>query len=513
MRDVTAKSVKLNRDLDKMLEQALERDLLVRIGWGKQGDEKPKKGEIGVITHLPKDSRVLLLGDLGECAGAMNDGGTFTLQGNCTSMLGAFQSTGRITVERDAGERTGHRMTGGEIFIQGSAGGFAGSRMRDGQIVIRGQAGKKVGAGMEGGVVVVLGNTDSEPGQAMTGGRIFVAGSCPPPGEGATIRSILDHELEELASILEPHGLQLDSDALVIIPSTDSPPLGETPEYSITEGFESIGLVSSGRERLSNSATLDTETQILPTGLDENGLLAPIPWIVESKRMTAATGTYGIAQPGLVTSEPRNNDLMLVNEDNIIEAVDKIGNCAGMVLDLSCQSSLNDAEIEALLVSLYSRMNDNSLVFLKDSVSRVEHLFRLIVELDLDGAIVDAATPGGSRAAATLPSIGLAAKAMNIINQGRCIFLEIDEPPSAKDLLIVKAAGCSGIVAPPTDDDIESEIHRLDGNLRGWMRELGISGMSQINRKNLRALDYETAAISGLRLVGYDRPLPMWLNK
>ncbi len=80
-------------------------------------------------------------------------------------------------------------------------------------------------------------------------------------------------------------------------------------------------------------------------------------------------------------------------------------------------------------------------------------------------------------------------------------------------MLIVKAAGCSGIVAPPTDDDIESEIHRLDGNLRGWMRELGISGMSQINRKNLRALDYETAAISGLRLVGYDRPLPMWLNK
>ena len=81
MRDITAKSVKLNRDLDKMLQQALERDLLVRIGWGKQGDEKPKSGEIGVITHLPEKSRVLLLGDLGECAGAMNDGGTFTLQG------------------------------------------------------------------------------------------------------------------------------------------------------------------------------------------------------------------------------------------------------------------------------------------------------------------------------------------------------------------------------------------------------------------------------------------------
>ena len=58
MREVTAKSIKLNRDLEKMLAEALERDLLVRIGWGRNGDEKPKNGEIGVITHLPKKSRV-----------------------------------------------------------------------------------------------------------------------------------------------------------------------------------------------------------------------------------------------------------------------------------------------------------------------------------------------------------------------------------------------------------------------------------------------------------------------
>ena len=54
MREVTAKSIKLNRDLEKMLAEALERDLLVRIGWARNGDEKPKNGEIGVITHLPK---------------------------------------------------------------------------------------------------------------------------------------------------------------------------------------------------------------------------------------------------------------------------------------------------------------------------------------------------------------------------------------------------------------------------------------------------------------------------
>ena len=56
-------------------------------------------------------------------------------------------------------------------------------------------------------------------------------------------------------------------------------------------------------------------------------------------------------------------------------------------------------------------MSDDSLVFLKDSVSRVEHLFRLVVDLDLDGALVDVASAGGSVAAAALPRIGLVSQA------------------------------------------------------------------------------------------------------
>ncbi len=512
MRDVTAKSVKLNRDLDKMLEQALERDLLVRIGWGKQGDEKPKKGEIGVITHLPSNSRVLLLGNLGECAGAMNDGGNFTLQGSCTSMLGAFQKSGRIIIERDAGEKTGHKMNGGEIIIQGSTGNHAGSCMRDGKIVIRGHTGEKAGSCMEGGVLLVLGSAGSEPGYGMTGGRIIVAGSCPPPGEGATMRSIQDNELEEFADILEPLGLQLDSDALVIESVSGSKDTGEAPEYSISEGFESIGLVPGANDRLPNTATLDTLSLILPAGMEENGLLAPLPWIIECENMGDSIGPYGINQPGIVRNKPRKNDLIWITEDNLLDAAETLHNCAGLVLDLSSLPALNDAEIEALLVSLYSRMSDDSLVFLRDSVVRVEHLFRLIIELDLDGAIVDAAGPGGTRAASTLPRIGLAAKAMNLFNQGRSIFIELDETPAAEDLLIAKAAGCVGIIAPPPDDDIERFLGWLDSTLRGWMRELGISDLDAMRRSNLRALDYETAAISGLRLVGYDRPLPMWMK-
>jgi hypothetical protein len=44
------------------------------------------------------------------------------------------------------------------------------------------------------------------------------------------------------------------------------------------------------------------------------------------------------------------------------------------------------------------------------------------------------------------------------------------------------------------------------------MSDIGVQNLNEVTRRNLRAIDYDTAAISGLRLIGYDRPLPMWLG-
>jgi len=101
---------------------------------------------------------------------------------------------------------------------------------------------------------------------------------------------------------------------------------------------------------------------------------------------------------------------------------------------------------------------------------------------------------------------------MNLTEQGRQLLIELDEAPSAEDLLIAVAAGCSIVVAPPPEEGLEELLVWLDSTIRGWMRELGVDGLEKVTRRNLRALDYDTAAISGLRLVGYDRPLPMWLG-
>ena len=217
-------------------------------------------------------------------------------------------------------------------------------------------------------------------------------------------------------------------------------------------------------------------------------------------------------QPALVKHSPRSCDLLLIGEEELVECSNNLGNCAGIVLDLDNLPPMDDAEIEAILVSLTSKIGEDCLVFLRDGIDRVDHLFRLVVDLDLDGAVIASASPGGSRAAAALPRIGLAARAMNLTGQGRHLLIEMDEAPGAEDLLICIAAGCSILVSPPPESGLEEHLQWLKSTVRGWMIGLGVDGLEKLSRRNLRALDYDTASISGLRLIGYDRPLPMWFG-
>ena len=149
MREQTARR---SNSIEKSLGCYLRRwtkHRLVKIGYGSGGDTKPRDGDFGVLTHLPRGSRVLLLGNLGECVGAMNRGGTLNIEGSCESML-AFQSDGRVVVERDVGDRLAMNMNGGSVTVMGSAGKDACAGMNDGIVVVRGQASSGAGSGMLG---------------------------------------------------------------------------------------------------------------------------------------------------------------------------------------------------------------------------------------------------------------------------------------------------------------------------------------------------------------------------
>ena len=213
---------------------------------------------------------------------------------------------------------------------------------------------------------------------------------------------------------LEPLGLTLEEDALVLVPSDSSSGVTEIPDSSVAEGFESIALVPSTSDRLPEHSPLDPYTLLMPLGSEEGGLLFPIPWLVESDSASTWQGAAS-SQPALVRTSPRECDLILVGEDNLVDCAGSLGDCAGVVLDLADMPPLNDAEIEAILVSITCKMSDDALILLRDCVDRADHLFRLVVDHDLDGAVIDAASPGGSRAASALPRIGLAARAIPAI--------------------------------------------------------------------------------------------------
>ncbi len=165
-----------------------------------------------------------------------------------------------------------------------------------------------------------------------------------------------------------------------------------------------------------------------------------------------------------------------------------------------------------MLISLRSRMSGNSIILLRGGVDRIERLFRLVMDLELDGAVVNCATRNGSRLASSLPKIGMAAKAMGIGETGKFVMIEVLHEPDAKDLIIAVASGCTALVSPFPEGNLESKIGDLTASIQDWMREIGVDRIERIGRRNLRANDFDTAAISGLRLVGYDRPLKMWLD-
>lgn len=511
MRDIVSKSLKLNNDLDRYVEQALEQDRPVKIGWGRAGDERPKDGEFGVMTHLPEGARVLCLGSLGDCVGAANRGGTLTLRGDAGSMLGAFHLSGKTVVEKDVGNKAGFGMTGGEISIQGSAGDESGSSMSGGFLLIRGHSGDRLGSGMAGGSIVVMGSVGSEPGIGMTGGRVIISGSCPPPPDGVEMRSIKKSEITEFSKLLEPMGLALNDDALVLEPGAEASASIEAPEFFISEGFENISLYPNN-DSLSDNAPLDHYTLLVQDEANSEGALLKIPWIMTCETTIGSEKWKGVDAPAIVRTKSRSNDLLLVGKDEFSEAIDYARNCSGIVFDITDFPGLNDAEIEAMLISLRSRMSGNSIILLRGRIDRIERLFRLVMDLELDGAVVNCATRSGSRLASSLPKIGLAAKAIGIGEMGKFVMIEVLHEPDAKDLIIAVASGCAALVSPCPESDLSSKIDELSMGIRGWMREIGVDRIERIGRRNLRANDFDTAAISGLRLVGYDRPLKMWLD-
>lgn len=498
-------------------------DRAIKIGWGSQGDAKPKEGEIGIAPHLPEGARIRLLGNLGDFTSACSKGGTFTLEGNALGWFGAWNSGGTLVVERDVASRCGHGMSAGRIFVHGSVTDDAGGSMSGGELIVRGHTGRRLGIGMADGLIVVIGDCNADAGQGMTGGRIIVDGRCLPEGEGAKQRQLTKAEHKEISGLLKEHDQKISTDAIVIESDSDNTIPSNAPEEVVWGDFSDIGIMS-GDTPLDTSSPIDVIT-LMTRGEEDEGIVFPLPVL---PRVDSGKGLNGLLlsnQPCLVKSDPRPIDIVCIDSENILHADSLLSAGGGLLLDLDGLPPLFDGEVAGLLTALRCHLGEEFPVLIAGRVDRVNNLHRMASDQEIDAVLIRIATPAAMSAAATLPRVGLSARDAGVTDS---VIQILDLPWNAKsdDVVISIAAGCGLISADPFSElesipstqkaraeALESWLSSFAANLRGRMTDLGIDALEKLTRRNLRALEHETAAQSGLRLAGYDRPLPQWLGQ
>ena len=516
--DVVARSFNINNKLGPKLEAAAEQNAILRIGWTNAGDPVPKNGELGLCPGIPKGAKIRALGTLGSWTAAFGKGGVFTIQGDVGSFLGAANNGNQITCERSAGNYAGFAMSSGKISILDGCGDDLGSCMSGGLLVVRGNAGLRVGGGMTGGIIVVDGDIGNDPGAGMTGGKIIVNGRCPNPPEGVVLRPITDSELVELNKEIDDKNFQIPNDSVCLESSGEQ----KNNNHSVVSAgdLSMIGLVPSGQPRNMFYSTCDTVALLGERAESNTPIALPLPILphitdgnilVNKKKPSKLVET----QPFVVTHNPRTVDFISVEMNNLTHCTDALSSSGGAVVNLMKMPSMDAEEIDGMLVAIRSLLGQEKPFGFADGVGRIEALHKSSSYHNADISICIIEDESGISESASLPLIGRSNKA-NLENTYTDSGIELGFSANAEDIAKLRASGVKFVCcSSPSDsyDEISNWLDEIQSKLSTILQNLGLESIDSLSRQNLRALDYETAAVSGLRLSGYERPLPHWFAR
>ncbi len=518
--DVVQRSMSINEKLHPRLATAAEQNAILRIGWTNAGDPVPKNGELGLCPGLPEGARIRALGKLGSWVAAFGKGGSFTIQGSAEHFLGAGNRGVAVTCEQFAGNHAGFMMYDGVIKILEGVGDDAGSSMQGGTLFIRGSAGKRLGGGMNDGLIVVHGDVGEEPGLGMTGGKIIINGRCPQPPEGVVLRPLTDKEMKAINKQLDDD-MEIPIDAVCLEVEEDYQQHSDQI-YSASGDLSTVGLVPVDRPPLEPYASVDMFALLGDEeGVETIALPLPILPMLQSGDIMNPSDDVPLqlkhllnSQPAVVCENPRAIDLAYVCKDTMANLIELMANVSGFVIDFDSFPSLSAEEIDGLLVALKGLSKANIPVISIQSLSSVQSQHQRSVSHNIHLALSRLEDGSGSPHVAALPMIGRSSKS-NLSSSsylsGACSELALH----GHDLAVLIASGmpisCCTCPVEQTEE-IAIWLHDIQSDLANNLRRIGVSTIDALSRAHLRALDYETAALSGLRLAGYERPLPHWFS-
>jgi len=505
-KDAITASLEINLRLSKAIGKAVEKNSILRIGWTSSGTPTPKEGEMGLCPGLPKGARVRALGRLGDFISAASKGGTFTIQGEAGDFLGAGNDGGEIICEGQAGDWVGWSMQEGKITVLGGVGDDAGAQMHSGLVVIRGHAGKRIGGGMKGGCVVVHGDVGSDPGAGMQGGMIIINGRCPQPAPGVTLRTLTPLELKDINSKISDDSMEVPSDAVCLC--ADDVDKQQEDEVKDIGDLSSIGIVPTSRVRIPKHATVDTVVLLGEKGGEAMGLPLPLIPILDSVK---AKGRRIDLQPCIVRKSPRRIDFVLINAENFHQTPELLTKCQGFLLDFASLPPMDSENIDGLIVAMKGLCPPDSTLMMLDGLSSCETIHSTSSHHNADLVAIRMMDGSGIPSTASLPIIGRSTME-NLQSKEIVSAVELSWQATSSDLAILCASGIMTTICP-APKEIEEWLGQLECGLSDRLRQIGISSIDELERKHLRALTHETASTSGLRLTGYERPLPHWFAR
>ncbi|MDA8546712.1 hypothetical protein N9L11_02900 [Euryarchaeota archaeon] len=522
-REVVERSFNINKKLGPRLVAAAEQNAILRIGWTNAGEPVPKNGELGLCPNLPTGSRMRALGVLGSWIAAFGSGGNFTIQGDSGSFLGAGNRGNTIVCEQLAGNFAGYAMRSGRISIMAGVGNDAGAMMNGGLLLVRGPAGSRIGGGMKDGLIVIHGDVGSDPGAGMTGGRIVINGRCPTPPAGVALRPLTAAEVKSINKELNDSEMDVPKDAVCLV---HSPLLQvESPEPPVSSSdLSSIGLVAGELNHAIPYQTCDTVTLLSERSGENTPIALPLPLLPivtngDSLKLGKNSDPLEVQilsqQPFITYTNPRPIDIVLLNASNLADAPESLKDANGVMVDIDDLPAMNSEEIDGFIVAVKTLIGMDKTIAFLNAIGRVESLHVRSSYHGLDLAVSRMEDGSGVAEPAALPMIGRSTKS-HLAGTPTQTGMLLGLSASGTDLAVLRASGIDVICCEvPMQDaqDLAHWLQSLSNELSTILRRLGLDSIDQLKRQHLRALDYETAAISGLRLVGYDRPLPHWFSR
>lgn len=518
-RDVLiGKSIAINTRLRASLEKSVKAKQMLDIGWTRDDQEVPKTGEMGLCPNLIPGSRVRALGKLGSWTASFNNGGQFILHGDTTSFFGAASKDGDMRIKGFAGDYLGYSMEGGTIIGEDGAGNDCAHNLLGGTIIVNGNVGARVGSGMKGGIVIVHGDVGRDPGAGMKGGKIIVNGRCPNPANGVSMSALTKKEVSEINSQISNQEYHIPNDALCL-QAKEIIQVDNDSDFFSDSDLSNISIVSNNRKSLNSSFPCDTVKLI---GKD-SPIALPIPMIpfiddggllTDYDSQSQAVKEKLIEQPFLVTKNPRPIDLLLLGSENLSQFTKNHENLSGIIIDFDTIAPLDDESLDGLRVAILSLLGEGKLMISINGLGAISAAHARAGKHQFDSVVARMHDNSGITEAAALPIIGRSIKE----NLGEGISepgVILEFPCNANDIAVLCASGLSFAICPPPFEEPEDIAYWLAGisdDLNLILRRIGISSIDNVSRSNLRANDYDTAAVSGLRLAGFERPLPHWFS-